>query len=177
MLILVAYASRMGANAEIAERVAEQLRDAGHVVETSPCATAPDAGGYDAVILGSAIYVGRWDRSALRYLRTQSAALAERPTWLFQSGPCGEGAETEQVAAPRAVRRLTARIGLAPPVTFGGRLDRSLARTRISRWMATGTYAGDFRDWERVRSWTARFLAEVAQGPHAVPTPRPTPGP
>lgn len=32
--------------------------------------------------------------------------LAERPIWLFQSGPIGEGAEDEQIATPRAIRKL-----------------------------------------------------------------------
>lgn len=164
MKILVAYASRMGSTAEIAERVADRLRAAGHTVETSPCAEAPAADGYDAVIVGSALYIGRWDATATRYLKTQAVALAQRPTWLFQSGPCGPGAAVEQVTTPRAVRKLVAAIGLAPPVTFGGRLDRTLATTRVRRWMATGTYAGDFRDWDQIRSWTETFLAEVASG-------------
>ena len=43
--------------------------------------------------------------------------------------------------------------GLQPPVTFGGRLIRSEATGPISRWMATGSLAGDFRDWARIRAW------------------------
>jgi menaquinone-dependent protoporphyrinogen oxidase len=172
MKILVAYASRMGSTAEIAGRIADQLRAAGHVAETSPCTEAPGADRYDAVILGSALYVGRWDATATRYLKAQAVALAQRPTWLFQSGPCGPGAAVVRVATPRAVRRLAARIGLAAPATFGGRLDRSLATTRICRWMATGAYAGDFRDWDTIQTWTAMVLAELAAGRRSLPLPK-----
>jgi menaquinone-dependent protoporphyrinogen oxidase len=171
--ILVAYASRMGSNAEIAQRVGQQLRESGHDVDVLRCADAAEAGAYDAVIIGSALYMGRWDKDGLRYLKAQSAALAQRPTWLFQSGPCGEGFELEHVDIPRAVRRLSSRIGLAPPVTFGGRLDRARATTTLSRWMATGTYLGDFRDWDQVRAWTAEVLAQLAGGRHRAPVPAP----
>jgi menaquinone-dependent protoporphyrinogen oxidase len=171
MKILVAYASRMGSNAEIAQRIGQQLSGAGHDVDVSPCADAAAASDYDAVILGSALYMGRWDKAALRYLKAQSDLLAQRPAWLFQSGPCGEGFELEHVDTPRAVRTLSARIGLAPPVTFGGRLDRAKATTTLSRWMATGTYAGDFRDWDQVRAWTAEVMAQLAGGRSRAPLP------
>lgn len=173
MKILVAYASRMGSNAEIAQRIGQQLTEAGHDVDVSRCADAAAANDYDAVLLGSALYMGRWDKTALRYLRAQSDQLAQRPTWLFQSGPCGEGLELEHVDTPRAVRRLSGRIGLAPPVTFGGRLDRAKATTTLSRWMATGTYAGDFRDWDQVHAWTAEVMAQLAGGRHRAPLPAP----
>lgn len=171
--ILVAYASRMGSTAEIAERIGRQLSEAGHEVQVTPCAEAPDAGGYDAVILGSALYLGRWDASARGYLRSQETALAGRPTWLFQSGPCGDGFDLEQAAAPRSVRRRSERMGLEPPVTFGGRLDRTRTKTPLSRWMATGTYAGDFRDWDQVHAWTATVLDQLAEGRHRASLPAP----
>jgi menaquinone-dependent protoporphyrinogen oxidase len=171
--ILVAYASRMGSNAEIAQRIGEQLREAGHEVDVAPCADAADAAGYEAVILGSALYMGHWDKAASGYLKSQAVHLAQRPTWLFQSGPCGEGFDLEHTDTPRAVRKLSGQIGLAAPVTFGGRLDRAKATTRLGRWMATGTYAGDFRDWDQVRRWTGEVVAELAEGRHRAPQPAP----
>lgn len=173
MKILVAYASRMGSNAEIAERIGEQLREAGHEVDVSACADAGEAAAYEAVILGSALYVGHWDKSALDYLKSNSAQLAERPTWLFQSGPCGEGLDLDHTDTPRGVRKVSSRIGLSTPVTFGGRLDKTLAKTRVARWMSTGKYAGDFRDWEQVRAWTAGVVEELAEGRHRAPVPTP----
>ncbi|MFL6026433.1 MAG: flavodoxin domain-containing protein [Friedmanniella sp.] len=159
--VLVGYASRMGSTREIAQTVGQQLQAAGFEVEVHSCEHAPDARNFDAVVLGSAIYLRRWRSEALRYLRTQASDLAERPTWLFQSGPCGEGSEAESVPAPRAVRRLTSRVGLNPPTTFGGRLEAATAVGPLSRWMADGALAGDFRDWDRIRRWTDDIIANL----------------
>jgi len=169
--VLVAHASRMGSTAEIAQHIAAQLSGAGHDVDTSPCAQAPGAEGYDAVLVGSALYIGRWDKSALRYLSAQATQLTGRPTWLFQSGPCGEGWEAEDVATPRAVRRLSRQIGLAPPMTFGGRLERARTTTWLGRWLATGAYAGDFRDWDQVTAWTTDVEEQLAGGRQGVASP------
>ena len=98
--VLVVYASRMGSTGEIASRVGERLTRRGYEVDVHSTATARDARLYDAVIVGSAVYLRRWDRTALRYLQAQAPDLAERPTWLFQSGPCGTGARTERCGLP-----------------------------------------------------------------------------
>ena len=49
-----------------------------------------DLEGYDAVVLGSAVYGGRWRRDARRLLRRLPRSLGRRPLWLFSSGPVGE---------------------------------------------------------------------------------------
>lgn len=113
--------------------------------------------------------MGRWEKSAVAYLKAHAAQLEQRPTWLFQGGPCGAGSDVQKTRTPRAVSRLIQRIGLAGPVTFGGRLELSRAKTRLSRWMATGTFAGDFRDWEQVRAWTADVISQLETTRHAVP--------
>src|SRR6478609_9840616 len=151
--VLVVYASRMGSTGEIAAAVGEQLTNRGYDVEVHSAATARDTRLYDVVIVGSAVYMGRWDRSALRYLQAQAPDLAERPTWLFQSGPCGPRARTEPTPIPRAVARFCAKIGIAPPVTFGGNLDKARATTWLSRRVATGDLTGDSRDWNEIRAW------------------------
>lgn len=151
--VLVVYASRMGSTGEIASLVGERLTRRGYKIDVLSAATARDARLYDAVIVGSAVYLRRWDRTALRYLQAQAPDLAERPAWLFQSGPCGPGARTEPVRIPRAVARFCAKIGMAAPVTFGGNLDESRATTWLARRVAAGDLAGDSRDWNEIRAW------------------------
>lgn len=159
--VMVAYASRMGGTAEIATVVADVMRDRDLHVTLTSCADAGEAQDYDAVIVGSALYLHQWEADAVHYLESQATALAERPTWLFQSGPCGKGAEGAAVETPRRVLRLVERMGLDEPVTFGGRLDRSKAAGPLSRWVASGELAGDYRDWGRIRTWADDLATQI----------------
>ncbi|GAA4677787.1 flavodoxin domain-containing protein [Pseudonocardia yuanmonensis] len=166
--VLVVHASKAGGTAGIATVVADELRAQGLRVDV---ATATDAAaddvtlaGYRAVVLGSALYAGRWRHDAVRFLRRHAVMLRGRRVWLFQSGPCGPDAahQAEQGAAePISVRRLREDIDADPPVTFGGVLDPATAHG-LARWMARGDLAGDHRDPERIRAW-ARTIAQSLQ--------------
>ncbi len=165
--VLVAYATRMGSTREIASVIGQVLTDAGLEVDVQPCSRAQDANGYSAVIIGSALYLGRWDKTATGYLRRQAWALSELPTWLFQTGPCGDGDITAQVKTPRSIKKLVDQIGLESPRTFGGKLDRTRATGPLSRWMATGEFGGDFRDWSQIRSWATSIADQLSSNAEA----------
>ena len=154
----------MGSTKEIAEKVGAELMSRGLEVDVVPCSSGPKPESYDAVIIGSALYTRRWDKVASSYLKQYATVLAERPTWLFQSGPCGPGAETEQLDPPRAVAKQLRKHGLPRPHTFGGRLDVEHAIGPVSRWMAAdGPMSGDFRDWELIRGWAQGIAEELTQ--------------
>ena len=163
--VLVTYASKMGSTQEIAEAIRRELKMSGIHVTVAPCADNVDPEGFDGVIIviiGSALYTRRWVKEATSYLKRPAARLDVQRTWLFQSGPCGEGAREEQVPAPKAIARVVARRGLPAPVTFGGRLDTEHAIGPLSRWMAAeGPLSGDFRDWERIRGWAADIAHQL----------------
>jgi menaquinone-dependent protoporphyrinogen oxidase len=151
--VLVVYASRMGSTGEIAMEIGAQLTRRGIEVDVKPVGHAQDARDYAAVILGSPVYLRRWDAEAVRYLQQQSPDLSERPTWLFQSGPCGPDEETKPDYTPRRVAKLCSQIGIDRPITFGGNLDPARAKGIFARVVAGGDLAGDFRDWDQIRSW------------------------
>ena len=60
--VLVAYGSRHGSTAEIAEAIAATLREAGLAVDCRKAGEVDSLDGYDAVVLGSAVYMRRWRR-------------------------------------------------------------------------------------------------------------------
>jgi len=166
--VLVVHASKSGGTAGIATIVADELRAAGLTVDVATAADAGCAGatlaGYRAVVVGSALYMGRWRPEAMRFLRRHLVMLRGRRVWLFQSGPCGPDAarEAEHGAhEPKAVRDLREDLDIAPPATFGGVLDPATAHGFLARRMARGDRAGDFRDPERIRAWARGIAAEV----------------
>ena len=89
MSVLIAYATRHGATRGIAERIAERLRVAGLDAEARPVAGVRDAKRYDAFVVGGAAYMFHWLGAATSFVERNRQLLAERPTWLFSSGPIG----------------------------------------------------------------------------------------
>ncbi|HMA37720.1 MAG TPA: flavodoxin domain-containing protein, partial [Chloroflexia bacterium] len=89
MKILIAVASKHGSTREIAETIAAELRDAKHIVSVREADAVNEIARYDAVILGSAVYMGTWLDAARSFAAQHRAALAQRPLWLFSSGPLG----------------------------------------------------------------------------------------
>ena len=89
--VLIAYSGQLPATLEVAEAVAQQLVKRGFAVDVRAVCAAQDAWKYDAVIVGSPVTSGHWDKDAIHYLRAQAPDLAERPTWLFQCSDAGSG--------------------------------------------------------------------------------------
>ena len=162
--VLVAYASKRGATAEIAERIGEVLEGRGLTADVLPADQVSDLAPYGAVVLGSAVYIGRWRKQAARFLKTNEEALAERPVWIFSSGPTGEGDPeelTEGWSLPQGLQPVTDRIEPEAIAVFHGRLDPERINI-LETWMINnvGAPMGDFRDWDAITTW-AGSIAEA----------------
>ena len=158
MRVLVANASRHGSTREIADAIAAELRAAGFDVDVREVGGVVDVDPYDVVVLGSAVYAGRWLPEAHRFAERHRAKLAAVPLWLFSSGPLGsDGPEPD--GDPHRVADLVRAYGARGHRIFPGKLDRS-ALGLGERLVATmvGAPEGDFRDWGAIRGW-ARSIA------------------
>jgi menaquinone-dependent protoporphyrinogen oxidase len=163
--VLVTAGSKHGATHEIADAVARWLPENGSALTavSVPVERDPDPAGYDAVVLGSAVYAGRWRDEARHWASAHAAALRDRPVWLFSSGPIGEPPfpPDEPHDAPPLIQVTGAR----GHRVFPGRLDKALL-SFPERAMVTAMRAplGDFRDWEAVRAWAAEIAAALTVG-------------
>lgn len=153
MKVLVLAASRHGATAEIASAVGVRLRERGLHVDVTDLAEVSSPAGYDAVIIGSAVYVGNWLKDARDFVRRNTEALAAGRVWLFSSGPLDDPGG-EVLTAARLDELMSATGALGHHV-FAGRLDRSeLSRTERLLTKVVHAPDGDFRDWDDVRRWS-----------------------
>jgi menaquinone-dependent protoporphyrinogen oxidase len=160
--VLVAYGSKMGGTAGIAERVAETLKGRGHQVTLAPAGKVPRHMAWDVAVVGSGLYAGRWRKDAVRLLK-RLARPGEKPArvWLFHSGPVGDEHADDPVALPAKVQALAERLGAADVVTFGGRL-RADAPGFIAKAMARNIMAGDWRRLDHAEAWANSIAAELA---------------
>jgi menaquinone-dependent protoporphyrinogen oxidase len=163
--VLVAYGTKYGATAEIAEKIGQVLRDSGLRADVQPADGVDDLRGYGAVVLGSGVYIGRWRKEAVRFLEAHEKALAGLPVWIFSSGPLGEGEVEELLKGwhlPGKVEAIAARIGPRDVTVFHGAVDPDRLNV-IERWMLKNVASpvGDFRDWEAIASWAAGIAQEL----------------
>jgi len=161
MRVLIASASRHGATHEIAEAIGRALEDRGLDTRVARVEDVDDPTGFDAVVLGSAVYAGRWLEPARRFVERHRDQLAHHPTWLFSSGPVGDPPRPEDADAVHlgeTVEGLTVR----DHHVFAGRLDRhrlGLAeRALVTAFRAPD---GDFRDWEGIGVWASSIADEL----------------
>jgi menaquinone-dependent protoporphyrinogen oxidase len=164
MRILVAYATKYGATAGIAERIGRVLQDAGLSVDVLLAEQVDDLTPYAGAVIGSALYVGRWRKEAATLLESQETALAELPVWLFSSGPTGDDDAQDLVGDfrfPEALQPIADRIGPRDTVLFHGSLDpKRLNLVEKLAIKALSAPLGDFRDWDAIGAW-AKSIAEA----------------
>ncbi|WP_067461212.1 flavodoxin domain-containing protein [Actinomadura macra] len=157
--VLVVYASERGGTAEIAGWIGAGLSGSGLEPDVRPAGSTKTVEGYDAVVLGGALYAGRWHREARRFARRFSGELAARPLWLFSSGPLDHTAEAKTVGPVPGVARLGRKLGARDHATFGGRLApdaRGFLASKIAK-----RASGDYRDRDRVRAWADEIAREL----------------
>ena len=160
MRVLVTAASKHGATAEIAQVIADQLTTSGVDAVVMPIGDVATIDGYDAVVLGSAVYAGQWLAPAKDFVHDHGAMLTQRPVWLFSSGPIGDPPKPKDdpVDADAMVSATSAR----EHRVFAGRLDRAgLGFTEKAIAVALRAPDGDFREWDLIRAWADGIADEL----------------
>jgi menaquinone-dependent protoporphyrinogen oxidase len=159
--VLVAFAGKHGATAEIAEAIADELRGAGLDVECRPAGDVKHVNGYDAVVLGSAVYMKRWQHEARRLLHKHRDELAARALWIFSSGPFGEHPDPAWAEPPKIVDEAQ-KLGVRDHAVFGGRLPTE-PKGFIEKAMVRDTPpdVADLRDRDEIRRWAHAIAGEV----------------
>jgi menaquinone-dependent protoporphyrinogen oxidase len=156
MKVLVTAASKYGSTTEIAEAIGEVLTERG--LETT-VASPQDVGSvepYDAVILGSAVYAGHWQKEAKELVERTRDALTGRPVWLFSSGPIGDPPKPEE--DPVDVAEILEATRAREHRVFPGKLVRKqLSFPEKALVMALRVQEGDFRDWVAIRAWASQI--------------------
>lgn len=161
MKVIVVVGSKHGSTRSIAEAVGDELRTTGldvTIVGVESAAISLD--GYDAAVIGSAVYVGRWMKDARDFLEDNRESLRKVPLWLFSSGPLGDASKPSGDLVD--VRSFADDVHARDHRVFAGKLDRadlSIAERAAVR-LVHAPY-GDAREWGEIRSWAKTIAAEL----------------
>jgi menaquinone-dependent protoporphyrinogen oxidase len=161
--VLVAYSSKYGATAGIAEKIGEILRESGLDADVRPFKKINDISLYNAFVLGSALYMFQWRKDAAVFLSHNEVTLSGKPVWLFSSGPLGPE-ETKQSEAFRSnkLQPVFDRIHPRDIIVFRGQLDMSkLSGFEAFFFRRAKMTSGDYRDWSLITIWARKIVVEL----------------
>ena len=172
--ILIAYGTAEGHTARIAQYLSDVIRGAGH--EAWPVnverTSAPGPDGYDAVIVGASIHMGKHERCVVKYVRENRDTLERLPSAFFSvSLSAGENTDEARKAVGDCIEKFVKQTGWRPNKV--GRFAGALLYTQygfFKRWMmkriahSKGSPDTDtsrdyvYTDWHSVKHFAEEFL-------------------
>lgn len=159
MRVLVTASGRYGSTLEIAEAVGETIAEKGHDVDVVPAPDVDDVSGFDAVVMGGAVYAGQWLRDGRELIKRIGSQLVPMALWVFSSGPVGEDME---VMEPPLMAEVIDPLDPIEHVVFGGKLDRKqlyIGDKAVAQSLSAED--GDYRDWDAIRGWAERVASNL----------------
>jgi menaquinone-dependent protoporphyrinogen oxidase len=167
--VLVAYSTRTGSTREVAEAIAEVLREAKLPVEVARMSEIKAMSRYHAVVLGAPLYVGQMPGELHRFLKRFPIQLGALPQWFFVLGPIKGNPEEFSKAGEQAEKQLR-RYPWVQPLDIkilGGRFDVNhmpfpfnLAR-HLPAFPAKDIQPADIRDWKDIRAWASTIARQL----------------
>jgi menaquinone-dependent protoporphyrinogen oxidase len=163
--ILVAYASRCGSTAEIAEALGSDLRSRGYKPEVLPVAKVAQLGGYQAMLLGSAVRAGNWLKEATGFVRQHQREIQDLPNAFFTVHMMNVG-DDEKSRKGRLGYLNPVREMVLPDseVFFAGRMD--LSRLSFGERLlckVMGASSKDLRNWPAIHAWGSNVFPAGAR--------------
>ena len=161
--ILVAYATKCGSTEEVAQSIARVLRESGLAVDTMPVKKVVDLAPYAAVVLGTAIRMGKPVGESGRFVRRLGWQLRKRPVALFSVGLCPREKTPEKLEeALGFLGSLSDEIEPMAVAAFAGKIDHAklglLFRFAASRDKSGSLAEGDWRDWQAIETWAGELV-------------------
>ena len=161
--ILVAYASRKGSTAGIAQAIGKELTSEGYAVDVSEMKSVTSLEGYNAVVIGVPVYTGKVTGDLAAFVSTNRDELSRVPVAGFVTGIAPVFPKTGDVKG--FTDQLVTALSPVRPVAvtmFAGTLDAgkmNLVERSLTKLMKVPT--GDFRDWDAIAAWAKTLAGKI----------------
>ncbi len=156
--VLIAYASKYGSTGGVADAIGKELCAGGISADVSLIKNARNIGSYQGVVIGSAIYMGKWMSEAVDFVKKNRDVLRRMPVAYFLvcmtlSQPT-EKKRAEVLAYMDPILKEVPEIKPVALGTFAGAMHYSNLSWIYKKILESkGTPEGDYRDWNAIRSW------------------------
>ncbi len=165
--ILVAYATTHGSTKEVAEAVAEALREMAFEIELKPAGEVKSLHGYSAVVIGAPLYMFHLHKDARRFLsRFKKDLKGDLPVYIFAGGPVGPEIEKDRQEVQRNLESEIAKFPWLKPAgikLIGGKFDPSGLHFPYNLIPAMKKMPpNDLRDWEDIRRWVGEIASDIS---------------
>ncbi|MGO9118874.1 MAG: flavodoxin domain-containing protein [Desulfomonilaceae bacterium] len=156
--VLVTYASKYGSTGGVADAIGKELCAKGVNADVVLIKNAGNVSSYQGVVIGSAIYKGRWMSEAIDFVNKNQDILGQMPVAYFLvcmtlSRPT-EKNRTQVLSYMDHVLKVVPKIKPVSIGAFAGALNYSNLDWLTKKIMKSkGSPEGDFRDWNAIRTW------------------------
>lgn len=162
--ILVAYASKCGSTAGVADAIGKTLQKQGASVDVRLTKNVTDVSPYQAVIIGSAIRMGSWLSDAKKLVQTQQQVLKGIPIAYFSVCMALEEDTPENqqkaLAYMDPIREIVEPTAVA---AFAGAMvyDKLSFIDRLIITKMIKVAEADHRDWDAIQAWAEDFYSAM----------------
>jgi menaquinone-dependent protoporphyrinogen oxidase len=170
--VLIAYCTRSGSTAEVAEAIGKTVSGAGLTVRVKPMADVESIAAGTEVVLGTALYIGHFPKEFHRFLDRFEGELGRVRPWVFILGPTEKERKQFAGAEEQARKELDKHLSLRPADmrVLGGKFDPKHLNLPFPMSLAMKVPgnpmmkipASDIRDWEWIHRWAQAIAEEIA---------------
>ncbi|MCK9578877.1 MAG: flavodoxin [Methanoregula sp.] len=161
--ILVAYATRNGSTAEIAQAVGKDLSATGLAVDVAEIKTISTLADYTAVVIGGPLYMGSVDGAVKKFVGKNSEQLQKLPVAAFAVGLAPKNPDPGAIEmAMDALKKSIDPVTPVSSVLFAGNLDPAKVNFVMRKFLEMAKIpAGDFRDWDAISAWARELPVKM----------------
>jgi len=156
--VLVAYASKYGSTGGVADAIGKELCGKDVAADVVLIKHANNISSYQGVIIGSAIYMGKWMSEAVDFVKKNKDTLCKVPVAYFLV--CMTLSQPTERNRAKVLSYMDPILKAVPEIkpvgigTFAGAMDyNNLSWINKKIMKSKGTPEGDFRDWNVIRAW------------------------